>query len=392
MDLTEKNKIIESLIKSNCIKTGKYTLKCGDISKYYFDMKNLISYPQLLKTIGDAVYKIISKTEFDIICGIPYGGLPIASYISVTYNKPMIFVRDTVKMYGTQKFIEGEHKPTDRCIIIDDVITSGSSIQQCLNIIKDKVNVVNIMTIFNRQQQLKLTTPFQYLLCKNDVVRYRLQKICKQKASKLCFSADINDPNRIIRILDQIGRYIVICKIHYDIIDDSNNVFKNELINMSIKHNFLIMEDRKFNDISYIVEKQYSKFNNWVDMVTVHSLVASEVISKLSGALIVSSMSNNNYDFTERSKSLARVNSDNVIGFITQHRINVDEYPEFISMTPGVSNDVSTVGDQKYRNINDIDADIYIVGRALYNSNNIKKDILKYTQLQFDYNNIITHR
>ena len=380
MDLTEKNKIIESLIKLNCIKSGKYTLKNGDISKYYFDMKNLISHPQLLKTIGDAVYKkIISKTEFDIICGIPYGGLPIASYISVTYNKPMIFVRDTVKIYGTQKLIEGEHKPTDRCIIIDDVITSGSSMQQCFNLIKDKVNVVNIMTIFNRQQELKLTSPFQYLLCKNDVVRYRLQQICKHKGSKLCFSADINDPSKIIKILDQIGRYIVICKIHYDIIDDYNNVFKNELINMSIKHNFLIMEDRKFNDISYIVEKQYSKFNNWVDMVTVHSLVSSEVISKLSGALIVSSMSNNNYDFTEISKSLARVNSDNIIGFITQQRINIDGYPEFISMTPGVShNNASNVGDQKYRTIDDIDADIYIVGRALYNSNDVKKDVLKY--------------
>ena len=48
-----------------------------------------------------------------------------------------------------------------------------------------------------------------------------------------------------------------------------------KILEASIKHDFLIMEDRKFNDISYIVYKQYLQFCNWVDMVTVHSLVSS---------------------------------------------------------------------------------------------------------------------
>ena len=50
--------------------------------------------------------------DFDIICGVHFGGLPIASYISTTYNKPMIFVRDSVKSYGSKKMIEGEYKKT----------------------------------------------------------------------------------------------------------------------------------------------------------------------------------------------------------------------------------------------------------------------------------------
>ena len=276
--MNTKDEIIQSLMTSNCIKIGKYDLKCGDTSKYYFDMKNLISYPDLLKRIGDEIYEQIKQVDFDIICGIPYGGLPIASYISTTYGKPMIFVRDKVKEYGMQKQIEGEYKETDRCIVIDDVITSGSSIQQCLDVLESKVNVVNVMVIFNRQQRVVLTRPFQYLLCKNDVVRYRLKQITVTKKSKLCFSADIKDPQKIISILEDIGKHIVVCKIHYDIIDDFESRFKNQLIDMSIKYDFLIMEDRKFNDI-YIVEKQYAQFSNWVDIVTVHSLVSSEVIS-----------------------------------------------------------------------------------------------------------------
>ena len=88
------------------------------------------------------------------------------------------------------------------------------------------------------------------------------------------------------------------------------------------------MEDRKFNDTSYIVEKQYALFSNWVDMVIVHSLLSPEVISKLSGALIVVNMSNNNYDFTSEGLFLCKENPNNVLGFITQKHIKHDDYPQ----------------------------------------------------------------
>ena len=96
----EYNKIIEELFTANCIKIGNWTLKSGEISKYYFDIKNIISYPSLLKKIGDYIYSMLG--DFDIICGIPYGGLPIATYISTQYNKPLIYLRDKPKEYGTQ--------------------------------------------------------------------------------------------------------------------------------------------------------------------------------------------------------------------------------------------------------------------------------------------------
>ena len=82
--------MIEELINTNCIRIGKFTLKNGETSKYYYNIKNIISNPCLLKKIGDKIYKMLN--DFDIICGVHFGGLPIASYISTTYNKPMIFV------------------------------------------------------------------------------------------------------------------------------------------------------------------------------------------------------------------------------------------------------------------------------------------------------------
>ena len=128
--------MIEELIKADCIKIGYFKLKNGQTSKYYYDMKNLISHPHLLKKIGDAIYEKIGS-EFDLICGIPYGGLPIATYISTKYGKPMIMLRNQEKDYGTQKRIEGTYSSTNRCVIIDDVITSGGSLQEAVDVLKD---------------------------------------------------------------------------------------------------------------------------------------------------------------------------------------------------------------------------------------------------------------
>lgn len=362
--------MIQELIETKCIQIGNFQLKNGAQSKYYFDMKNLISYPLLLRQIGDMMYKQLS--EFDIICAVPYGGLPIASYISTRYNKPMIFLRDKPKSYGTQKRIEGNYSQTNRCVIIDDVMTSGSSLQDAIETLRDKVNVTECAVIFDRQQVKNYRLDVKSVYNKTDVVKYRLETIKRTKKSDICFAADTMDYPHLWSILETIGKHIAICKIHFDTVDDLyKETFKHNLIELSIKHNFLIMEDRKFNDISYIVQKQYKPFQNWVDMVTVHSLVSANVVRGLSGVLLVANMSNNDYDFSERALALAEKNKANVVGFITQRRIASD----FVCMTPGIGKVDNTIDDQTHRPANTIDADIKIIGRGIYESQNLEFDI-----------------
>ena len=112
---------------------------------------------------------IRDRDNFDIICGIPYGGLPIASYISTTYNKPMILLRDKTKDYGLQNRIEGNYSIDDKCVIIDDVITSGKSIQEAIDYLHDKVNIVKCMVIFDRQQNYETTMNVDCLLIINSL-------------------------------------------------------------------------------------------------------------------------------------------------------------------------------------------------------------------------------
>ena len=149
------------------------------------------------------------------------------------------------------------------------------------------------------------------------------------------------------------------------------NIIKKELIDLSCKKGFLLMEDRKFFDISYIVEKQFNEFKEWMDLVTVHGMVNEEVLKKITcGVLLVSNMSNNNYDITDRCVELHK-NNNNIIGLITQTN---KRYKDLITFRPGISINNDIIDDQQYKNINEIKdmPDIVIVGRTIYNS----KDIL----------------
>lgn len=153
----------------NLIKKGQFTLKNGTVSDYYFDLKSLVSYPKLLKEVSRKIYDLIDK-ECDLLCGVPIGGLPICSYISAEYEIPMIMVRDEKKIYGTQKQIEGNYTKKNNCIIIEDVITTGGSIQKVIDILKDKVNILGVIVILDRQQNYNCSVPVKCLFKQSDFI------------------------------------------------------------------------------------------------------------------------------------------------------------------------------------------------------------------------------
>lgn len=94
-----------------------------------------------------------SATNVSQICGVPYTALPIATLISAEVNIPMLIRRKEAKAYGTKKLIEGQFEKGQTCIIIEDVVTTGSSI---LETTKDLVNegllVEEAVVILDREQ------------------------------------------------------------------------------------------------------------------------------------------------------------------------------------------------------------------------------------------------
>ena len=122
-----KKEIALALHEIGVIKFGEFKLKSGIMSPIYIDLRLLISHPKVLKLVSDAMVEIAKGLDFDVIAGIPYTALPIATAMSLDTGWPMTYARKEVKDYGTKKKIEGVYKEGDIALIIDDLITTGGS-------------------------------------------------------------------------------------------------------------------------------------------------------------------------------------------------------------------------------------------------------------------------
>ncbi|MCL5094248.1 MAG: orotate phosphoribosyltransferase [Patescibacteria group bacterium] len=122
-----KKQLIKDLHNIGSVKFGEFTLKSGIKSPIYIDLRLLASHPKVLKTIAKLIAEKIKDKDCDIIAGIPYTGIPMATAVSLETGIPMIYPRKEIKDYGTKKKIEGVYKSGDKCIVIDDLITSGAS-------------------------------------------------------------------------------------------------------------------------------------------------------------------------------------------------------------------------------------------------------------------------
>ena len=148
--------LIDEFLKNGIIETGNFTLKSGKKSDIYIDLRKSISFPNIHKKICDQLAEKIKVSHLDnlLICGTPYGAISYTSYISITHDIPMIFLRKEQKQYGTKKQVEGVFNKGDNVILIEDVITTGGSvIEAAQQLEKEGLNIVQIIAIVSRSEQ-----------------------------------------------------------------------------------------------------------------------------------------------------------------------------------------------------------------------------------------------
>ncbi len=152
--LPSKERLILELFRIKAIEFGRFKLKSGAISPYYLDLRLLVSYPYLLEVVADVFWEELRLMQFDLLVGVPYAAIPLATIISYKYNRPMVFVRKEQKDYGKKKRIEGVSRQGQTAVLLDDVISDGKSKEETLLVLKnDGLKVNDVLVLLDRRKQ-----------------------------------------------------------------------------------------------------------------------------------------------------------------------------------------------------------------------------------------------
>lgn len=146
-------RLILNLFTIGVMKFGAFTLKSGTVSPLYIDLRILVSYPQVMKRVVRAYCDVLQALYYDRLVAVPYASLPIVSAISLRLNAPWIYTRKEAKNYGIKKPVEGEYKKGERVVVIDDLISSGSSKQEMIDSLeKIGLRIKDVVVLIDRLQ------------------------------------------------------------------------------------------------------------------------------------------------------------------------------------------------------------------------------------------------
>ena len=191
-----KQEFIDFMVESDVLKFGDFTLKSGRKSPFFMNAGAYVTGTQLIhETYGD---------DFDVLFGPAYKGIPISVVTAVAYaklyGKEVRYCSDRKeeKDHGADKggFLGSKLKDGDRVIMIEDVTTSGKSMEETVPKVRGAadVTIVGLMVSLNRMEvglggkmsaldeiKERYGFPTSAIVTMEDVVEHLYNKECEGK-------------------------------------------------------------------------------------------------------------------------------------------------------------------------------------------------------------------
>lgn len=161
-----KEEFIEFMVEANVLKFGEFTLKSGRRSPFFMNAGAYVTGSQL-KRLGEYYAKAIYDnygTDFDILFGPAYKGIPLSVATTIAfyelYGKEIRYCsnRKEIKDHGDTGILLGSKiKEKEKIVIIEDVTTSGKSIEETFPILQaqGEVEIIGLIVSLNRMEQGK---------------------------------------------------------------------------------------------------------------------------------------------------------------------------------------------------------------------------------------------
>jgi orotate phosphoribosyltransferase len=142
------------LLRKHALVIGEVTLTSGATAQYYVDAKRVALLPEGFRLIGELVAQRMRACGASAVGGVPVSAIPIACAALAASKPPAraFIVRGERKQHGLQRWIEGPPlQPAERCVIVEDVVTSGGSTIEALERVRSEgLTVAGVVSVLDR--------------------------------------------------------------------------------------------------------------------------------------------------------------------------------------------------------------------------------------------------
>ncbi len=143
---------------------GDFTLRSGRKSAYYLDKYRFETQPDVLSQLGRMIAERVTPT-ITRLAGPELGAVPLAAAASMACGKPMVFIRNQKKEYGSTQQIEGVLEKGDSVLLIEDIITSGGQVVEAAKTLRDAGAIVEkVVVVIDRLEGARETIEKEGLL------------------------------------------------------------------------------------------------------------------------------------------------------------------------------------------------------------------------------------
>ena len=155
-----QSNFLDFVIDHNILKFGKFKLKSGRVSPYFFNV-GLFNTGKKLNFLAESYASAIveSNLSFDVLFGPAYKGIPLVSATAIALSrehdleKPYVFNRKEEKHHGEKGLLVGSNLE-GRVLVIDDVITAGTAIRGVVEIIRNTNALISgVAVALDRQER-----------------------------------------------------------------------------------------------------------------------------------------------------------------------------------------------------------------------------------------------
>ncbi len=156
-----KKELLPLIEQYACIKLDQpIKLASGKMSQVYFDGRKITLHPKGISLFAKAILELVDVNQLHAVGGPSIGADPIATAVSIfalldkKKELPAFLVRKEMKQHGLQKQIEGlELKPGMKVLIVEDVITTGSSVRNTISVVEQTgAKVQAVVCLLDREE------------------------------------------------------------------------------------------------------------------------------------------------------------------------------------------------------------------------------------------------